>query len=142
MAEKKTSKKTQEPEVEERAVIAFDEGSFVRSERAALQARFNRHFDDLLLYVDTGLVRRDVGFQRDEDGTILTILPPPAPEPIIGLDGKPAYADDVLIAMLTIVAKRDNPGATEAMFDDYSTADLIDSIRAGKAAARAKRAAT
>lgn len=133
-------KKTESP-TPKREVIAFDEGSFVRSERAALQAKYNRHFDDLLLYVDTGLVRRDVGFERGEDGQILTILPPPAPEPILGLDGKPAYADDVLIAMLTIVAKRTHPDATEAMFEDYTTADLIESIRAGKAAARAKRAA-
>lgn len=123
-----------------REVIAFDEGSFVRAERRELQAKYNRHFDDLLLYIETGLTLRDVGYQRDSDGSIVTVLPPPAPEPILGLDGAPVFADDVLIEMLTIIAKRDNPAASSAMFDDYTTTDLVESIRAGKAAARAKRA--
>lgn len=136
MATKKTAKKDEEGEG--RTLVAFDEGSFVRAERRALQVKYNRHFDDLLLYIDAGLVRRDVSFERDpEDPTrVYTILPPPAPEIITNVDGSPVFADDVLISMLLVIAQRDNPEATEAMFADYSTRDLLTAIRQGKAEAR------
>ena len=52
---------------------------------------------------------------------LLTVVPPEAPPPFVGVDGKTmVYADDVLIAMLMVVIQRTQPGAVESMFDDFT----------------------
>lgn len=40
-------------------------------------------------------------------------------------DGKPIYADEVLVAMLTVQRQRTDPTATEADLDDISIGELL-----------------
>ena len=122
--------------------IELDPGSFNRKERLELQAKYGRHFDELVEFVDGGMIDRRKTYVRaseEDGGAVLTVMPPDAPKPLTKLDGSPAFADDVLIDMLLVVRRRTHPETPASFFDNLTYEELLGTV-AGKApAAPAKK---
>lgn len=98
-------------------VIDLDPATFNRAERRSLQHQFGLNFETLITTVN------DIIFEKN-----------PTASPPKDLDDGPVFADDVMIAMLTIVRKRTDPSASEADLDGMSVADLMLAVARGRAA--------
>ena len=114
--------------------IEFDPGSFTAPERRQIQERFGRQFEDLLNIVDAGVLRAKPVLRRDpaNEEQVLTVLPAPPPEPFTDPAGELVFADQVLIAMLAVVASRDGSEVDPSTFDDWTVDDLLAAVGRGE----------
>ncbi len=114
----------------------LDIGSFVSSERRELQDRFDTDFEDLILYVDQKLNR----FQLVNDPN--NSFEPRVIEAIVDGAGRRVYLDEIIVAMVAVAKRRDDPDFTEADLGDVTNVDLLAMARRRPKARTSKRSSS
>lgn len=103
----------------------LDVGSFTSPERRELQKRFDTDFEDLVLYIEDKFNRLKA--KEVPEGLGVEWREPPIA--IVDAKGAKVFADEIVIAMIVVAKKRDDPDYDAAALEDVTNVELLEMAR-------------